>query len=322
MEYSECVSSFDVVNEEWKTWKVMHNKKYQNQLEEKFRFKIYMENKAKIARHNALAHRGEKAYFLQMNIYGDLLNEEFKEKLTGFNYHQKLFLNDSVTHIHPAHVSFPDKVDWRNHGAVTEVKNQKSCGSCYAFATTGALEGQHFRKTGKLVSLSEQNIIDCSAQFGNDGCDGGLMDNAYRYVKMNGGIDTENSYPYEGNAGSCKYDRENVGATDKGYVDIPTGDERALQAAVATVGPVTAAIDASHYSFQFYSHGIYHEKECNSEKLNHAVLIVGYGTNNEGDFWIVKNSWGEKWGNRGYVKMARNKENKCGIATITSYPLV
>jgi len=320
--FAQSATFYEVVTEDWKTWKLMHQKEYDNQWEEKFRFKVYMENKARIARHNAQAHKGEKTYFLKMNKYGDLLNEEFKEHYNGYNYHKKYYLNDAVTHIHPAHVLLPDSVDWRKHGAVTSVKNQSSCGSCYAFAATGALEGQHFRKTGKLVSLSEQNIVDCTKKFGNDGCDGGLMDNAYRYIQLNGGLDTESSYPYTGKVGTCKFDPKSIGATDKGYVDLPVGDEESLKGAVATIGPVTVAIDASQYGFQFYSHGIYHDKECDGNNVNHAVLVVGYGENEEGEYWIVKNSWSHHWGNNGYIKMARNAENMCGIANIASYPLV
>lgn len=319
---ADSVTFFDVVNEEWTTWKLSHHKQYENQWEDKFRFKIYLENKAKIARHNAKAHNGEKSYFLKMNKYGDLLHEEFKGKFNGYNHHNKLHRNDAVAHIAPAHIKLPTEVDWRTHGAVTAVKNQSSCGSCYAFATTGALEGQHFRKTGKLISLSEQNIIDCSILFGNDGCNGGLMDNAFRYVQSAGGIDTEKSYPYIAELSRCNFNPRHIGATEKGYVDIPEGNEKALKASVATIGPVAAAIDASHYSFQFYSHGIYHEKECDSQNLDHAVLIVGYGKNDEGNYWLVKNSWGPVWGEKGYIKMARDKDNQCGIASVASYPLV
>jgi len=320
--HAESVTFFDIVNEEWSTWKLMYNKRYETKLEDKFRFKIFMENKAKIAKHNALAHRKEKSYFLQMNRYGDLLHEEFKEKFNGYNYNKKFYRNDAVSHISPANVELPRHVDWREHGAVTEVKNQSTCGSCYAFSATGALEGQHFRKTGRLIPLSEQNIVDCSKKFGNDGCDGGLMDNAFRYIKINGGVDTEESYPYNAEAGMCRFNKSKIGATDKGYVDIPFGNEDALKAAVATIGPVSAAIDAGHYSFQFYSHGIYHEEECNPFELSHAILIVGYGRDQEGDYWIIKNSWGTHWGHNGYIKMQRNVDNHCGIATAASYPLV
>lgn len=217
---------------------------------------------------------------------------------------------------------------------------------------TGSLEGQHFRKTGILVPLSEQNLIDCSSKYGNNGCDGGVMNLAFEYIKENKGLNTEQSYPYEAMVngfffifsypynilntmllickfylqnGQCRYNRENTaGAVDKGFIDIPIGHEDALADAVATVGPVSVGIDASSYKFQFYREGVYYNPdECNSEILDHAALVVGYGTNSEkGDYWIVKNSWGTTWGEQGYAWTARNKKNHCGIATSASYPLV
>lgn len=220
-------------------------------------------------------------------------------------------------------IEIPSKVDWRQHGAVTPVKDQKQCGSCWAFSATGALEGQHFRKTNQLVSLSEQNLVDCSQEQGNNGCEGGLMDNAFLYIKMNRGIDTEDSYPYEAVDSSCRYEASELGADDKGYVDISKGSEKQLREAVATVGPVSVAIDASSSSFQLYASGVYYEPNCSTENLDHGVLAVGYGSDRRGgDYWLVKNSWGDSWGDEGYIKMSRNKKNNCGIATSASYPLV
>uniref|UniRef100_A0A3Q2XMF0 Cathepsin L.1 n=2 Tax=Hippocampus comes TaxID=109280 RepID=A0A3Q2XMF0_HIPCM len=148
------------------------------------------------------------------------------------------------------------------------------------------------------------------------------MDDAFKYIQKNGGIDTEESYPYEAQDGKCRYNPANIGATCTGYVDVKTGDERALKQAVATVGPVSVAIDASHESFQLYESGLYDEPACSSSELDHGVLAVGYGTDNGRDYWLVKNSWGRQWGDKGYIMMSRNKRNQCGIATEASYPLV
>lgn len=325
---AQGISFFDLVLEEWTTFKLEHRKNYLTDTEEKFRMKIYMDNKHKIALHNRKYQLGQVSYKLAMNKYGDMLHHEFVKTMNGFNKSINLQLRAErqpvgATFIEPANVELPESVDWRKDGAVTGVKDQGHCGSCWSFSATGALEGQHFRQTGVLVSLSEQNLIDCSGKYGNNGCNGGLMDQAFLYVKDNKGLDTEKSYPYEGEDDKCRYNPRRSAATDIGYVDIPQGDERKLKAAVATIGPISIAIDASHQSFQFYSEGVYSEPECSSEELDHGVLIVGYGTDEDGnDYWLVKNSWGETWGDKGYIKMSRNKDNQCGVASSASYPLV
>lgn len=328
MATASAISFMDVIKEEWHAFKLRHKKQYKSETEEKFRLKIYAENRHKIAKHNQLYDLGKVSYSLAENKYADMLHHEFVNTMNGFNRSNSVLLNaqrklEGATFIEPANVKVPDSVDWRTQGAVTDIKDQGHCGSCWAFSTTGALEGQHFRKTKKLVSLSEQNLVDCSGSYGNQGCNGGLMDQAFQYIKENGGIDTEKSYPYEAQDDTCHFNNKNVGATDKGYVDIPSTDEEALKKAVATIGPVSVAIDASHESFQFYEKGVYYEPQCSSEELDHGVLVVGYGTDEDGkDYWLIKNSWGLTWGDKGYIKIARNKENHCGVATQASYPLV
>ncbi|KJE93763.1 cathepsin L2 [Capsaspora owczarzaki ATCC 30864] len=302
-------------------WKALHNRQYASAQEEALRQEIYLSNLELINEHNAA---GRHSYTLGMNEFGDLAHHEFAAKYLGVRFNgvnaTKSFASSTYL---PRMVSLPDSVDWRTAGIVTPVKNQGQCGSCWSFSTTGSVEGQHARKTGTLVSLSEQNLVDCSSQEGNEGCNGGLMDDAFEYIIKNGGIDTEASYPYTATTGTCKFNAANIGATVASYQDIITGSESDLQNAVATVGPVSVAIDASHINFQFYFTGVYNEKKCSTTQLDHGVLAVGYGTSTEGkDYWLVKNSWGATWGKAGYIWMSRNADNQCGIATSASYPLV
>lgn len=305
----------------WKEFKILHDKTYDALEEESRRFEIFRENVQKIEEHNKLYHLGKKSYYLGVNQFSDLKHEEFVK----YNGLKKTSLKDGgcSSYLAANNLVEPDSVDWRKKGYVTDVKNQGQCGSCWSFSTTGSLEGQHFRKTGNLVSLSESQLVDCSQSFGNEGCNGGLMDNAFKYIKSVGGLESEEDYPYKPKQGTCKFDDTKVAATDTGCVDVESGSESALKKAVSEVGPVSVAIDASHSSFQSYAGGVYDEPECSSEQLDHGVLCVGYGTDDQGqDYWIVKNSWGAEWGEDGYVKMSRNKKNQCGIATQASYPLV
>jgi len=319
---TEGISLAELAVDEWEAFKSHHGKKYNNDVEERFRMKIYLENRGRIAKHN----KDPQAPFkLAMNQYGDFLSHEFAKRMNGFRMELRnasLHNLEGATFLTPHHFVAPKTVDWRTQGYVTPVKDQGQCGSCWSFSATGALEGQHMRKSGKLTSLSEQNLVDCSRAEGNEGCNGGLMDNAFLYIKKNKGIDTESSYPYEGQDDKCRYKKVDAGAEDTGYVDVPSGDEEKLMHAVASVGPVSIAIDASHESFQFYSKGIYVEAKCSSTELDHGVLVVGYGTDEGQDYWLVKNSWGPTWGDGGYIKMARNKDNQCGVATQASYPTV
>lgn len=306
----------------WEAFKAEHSRKYEDE-EDTRRQQIFSTNLKKIEMHNYLHAKGLKSYRLGVTPFADMETVEYAKLMNGFRGYSHGAPRNGTTYLSP-NVKFevPDTVDWRTEGYVTPVKNQGHCGSCWAFSTTGSLEGQHFRKTGKLVSLSEQNLVDCSKKYGNHGCEGGLMDQAFQYVKDNGGIDTETSYPYEGTEEKCHYKASAKGATDSGYVDVPHGDESKLQEAVATIGPISIAIDAGHSSFQLYKSGVYNEPRCSSTQLDHGVLVVGYGTEDGKDYWLVKNSWGTGWGEEGYIKMSRNKKDQCGVASMASYPLV
>ena len=295
-----------------------YGKSYGSDEEEMRRVTIWQANKKFIETHNAKA--DEYGFELGMNALGDMENHEIVDLLNGYMQEMKNSSKDVFTY--NPNIEAAATVDWREKGAVTEVKNQGQCGSCWSFSATGSLEGQHFLKKGKLVSLSEQNLVDCSTIFGNHGCQGGLMDNAFKYVDENKGIDTEKSYPYQAHNELCRFRAKNIGASCNGYVDIPRKDERALTQAIQTVGPISVAIDASRATFHYYKKGVYYDHLCSSTRLDHGVLAVGYGSEEGQDYYIVKNSWGPQWGMEGYVLMSRNRENNCGIATQASYPKV
>ncbi|XP_070768612.1 cathepsin K [Enoplosus armatus] len=303
---------------QWEQWKVTHTKEYNGLDEEGIRRAVWEKNMRMIEAHNQEAALGMHSYELGMNHLGDMTTEEVAEKMTGLLIpmtHERSFtmaLDDNVSKL-------PKSVDYRKKGLVTPVKNQGSCGSCWAFSSAGALEGQLAKTTGQLLDLSPQNLVDCVTE--NDGCGGGYMTKAFKYVQENGGIDSEAAYPYVGEDQSCRYNSSGMAAQCKGYKEIPEGNEHALAVALYKVGPISVGIDAMQSSFQFYRKGVYSDPNCDKENINHAVLAVGYGVTAKGKkYWIVKNSWGESWGKEGYILMARNRGNLCGIANLASYP--
>ncbi|XP_072470527.1 LOW QUALITY PROTEIN: procathepsin L-like [Notamacropus eugenii] len=307
----------------WYQWKSQHRRTY-GANEDNWRRATWEKNLRMIEMHNLEYSAGKHGFQMEMNKFGDMTNEEFRQIMNGFRNDRFQTKAKGNLFREPFFVKISKSVDWKEKGYVTPVKNQGQCGSCWAFSATDSLEGQWFRKTHKLVSLSEQNLVDCSKDDDNEGCNGGFMDNAFQYVKKNKGIDTEESYLYEARDGSCTYQPECSSANVTGFVGIPSGQENALKKAVATMGPVSVAVDAGHTSFQFYRSGVYYEPECNSQQLDHGVPVVGYGVvgQNGKKYWIVKNSWGEEWGDKGYVLMSRDQSNHCGIATTASYPEV
>jgi cathepsin L len=261
--------------------------------------------------------QGGHSHEVELNQFADLTNEEYQRIYLGTH----IVVDDSAPVAFEVPNPLAADVDWRAKGYVTPIKDQGQCGSCWSFSAAASAEGAHFKATGNLVSLSEQNLMDCSTSYGNKGCDGGLMDAAFRYIIANKGIDTEASYPYKGALETCRYSAANSGATLRSFSDVAAKSEAALQSALQTVGPVSVAIDASHQSFQLYKTGVYYEAACSTTRLDHGVLAVGYGTDAGEDYYIVKNSWGAKWGMAGYINMARGRANNCGIASAASYPV-
>jgi len=229
---------------------------------------------------------------LGLTRFADLTNAEYRATYLGTRFDGTERLRNAPKIAVPRPQA-NDTVNWTNKGAVTPIKDQGQCGSCWSFSTTGSVEGIHFLSTGNLVSLSEQNLMDCSGKYGNQGCNGGLMDDAFQYIINNKGIDTEASYPYTMASEACNYTSANSGATISAYNDVTSGSEDALASAVNNQ-PISVAIDAGHQSFQLYKTGVYSEPACSAVRLDHGVLAVGYGTANGVDYWLVKNSCEEK----------------------------
>lgn len=213
-----------------------------------------------------------------------------------------------------------DSLDWRDKGVVNEIKNQGSCGSCWAFSAVQAAESANAILTGTLPNYSEQSLVDCVSYC--YGCNGGIMSKAFDYIMSHqqGHYNLENEYVYTGVDGTCKYSQYTPVGTTSDYFKVVQYDEDDLAAKLETYGPVAVAIDASQYSFQLYSGGIYDEPSCTSTFLDHGVGCIGYGIEGSTKYWIVRNSWGSTWGEKGYIKMIW-KDNQCGIASNACVPV-
>lgn len=301
----------------YEAWLVKHGKFYNALGEKDRRFEIFKDNLRFIDEHNAK----NLSYRLGLTRFADLTNDEYRSTYLGAKPHRRN-LRTSDRYQPRVGDALPESVDWREKGAVPDVKDQGSCGSCWAFSAIGAVEGINKIVTGDLIALSEQELVDCDTSY-NEGCNGGLMDYAFEFIINNGGIDSEEDYPYKGTDGRCDQNRKNAKVvTIDSYEDVPANDEQALKKAVAGQ-PVSVAIEAGGRAFQLYDSGVF-DGICGTA-LDHGVVAVGYGTENGKDYWIVRNSWGKSWGESGYIRMARNiaaaSTGKCGIAMEASYPI-
>ncbi|WOL18315.1 cysteine protease XCP1 [Canna indica] len=311
----EDLSSHDKLIELFESWMAKHSKSYANFEEKLRRFQIFKDNLEHIDETN----KKQNNYWLGLNEFADMNQDEFKEKYLGLNTNLQRRRDSSSGFRYENAANLPKSVDWRKKGAVTHVKNQGQCGSCWAFSTVAAVEGINQIVTGNLTSLSEQELIDCSSE--NSGCNGGVMDYAFSYIASTGGLHTEDDYPYLMEEGTCDQKRAELSVvTISGYEDVPVNKEESLLKALAHQ-PVSVAIEASGRDFQFYNGGVY-DGHCGSD-LDHGVTAVGYGSSKGQDYVIVKNSWGPKWGEKGYIRMKRNTgkpQGLCGINKMASYP--
>ncbi|XP_065849223.1 thiol protease aleurain-like [Euphorbia lathyris] len=292
-----------------------YGKSYETEEEMKLRFAIFSESLDLIRSTN----KKGLSYTLGVNQFADWTWQEFKKHRLGAaqNCSATTKGNHKLTD-----VVLPETKDWRVEGIVSPVKDQGHCGSCWTFSTTGALEAAYHQAFGKGISLSEQQLVDCAGAFNNFGCHGGLPSQAFEYIKYNGGLDTEEAYPYIGANGACKYSSENVGVQVLESVNITLGAEDDLKHAVALVRPVSVAFEVIS-GFRLYKGGVFTSDSCGTTPMdvNHAVVAVGYGVEDGIPYWLIKNSWGKNWGDNGYFKMEYGK-NMCGIATCASYPVV
>lgn len=296
-----------------------YDKGYFTESEYHKRFDIFSDNYLFIEQ----ANNESNSYRLDLNEFADLTSDEFVARMNGYRHDSHLRKTSSCQKFESkvTYASLPESFDWRDQGAVTDVKNQGQCGSCWSFSSAGAMEGAWKIKSGDLVDLSEQQLIDCSKTYGNLGCNGGLMDSAFEYA-IDTGMCLYDDAPYTAETGRCA----DVSSCKKEVffdycVDVTPANQQHLTEAV-TAAPVSIAIEADTRTFQFYSSGVLTSDACGTN-LDHGVLIVGYGEEDGTMYWTVKNSWGDSWGESGYVRIERSDSTDddgiCGIAMQPSY---
>ncbi|XP_058795009.1 procathepsin L-like [Phymastichus coffea] len=303
------------LDEYWYTYKARHNKTYTGSEELSHR-QAWEDNLLKIYEHNMMAAAGHHNYTLRDNHIADLTASQYKREMVKLtpSTRREVSNDEMVAAVLTDPHMIPNSLDWRERGFVTKPENQRDCGSCYAYSIAGVISGQIFKKIGRVVTVSEQQLVDCSTLTGNLGCSGGSLRNTLRYLERSKGIMTGDNYPYTAHKGVCKYQKRLSAVSISSWAILPARDERTLEAAIATIGPVAVSINASPRTFQLYNSGIYDDLSCTSDLVNHAMLAVGYTP----DYWILKNWWGSSWGEDGYMKL-RKAKNRCGVANFAAY---
>lgn len=307
----------------FKRFMALYNKSYATARERLVRFRIFKGNLAKAAQAQLL----DPSATHGITMFSDLTEEEFSQHYLGLNSMGPSSSSNQAPLL-PTN-DLPTEFDWRDLGAVSEVKNQGLCGSCWSFSTTGAVEGAHFVATGKLLSLSEQQLVDCDHEcdpdYGQNACDsgcmGGLMTNAFSYVQKAGGLQMENDYPYKGKKGQCNFDATKVAVKVANFSTVVV-DEDQIAANLVKNGPLAIGINALF--MQTYIGGVSCPYLCSKKRLDHGVLLVGFGESGfsparlkKKTYWTIKNSWGPHWGEKGFYKICRGY-NECGMDTMVS----
>ncbi|XP_008225219.1 PREDICTED: ervatamin-C-like [Prunus mume] len=309
-------ASFAAKHDQWMT---KYGRVYADNAEKERRLSIFKKNVQFVEKFNT---EGNKTYMLGLNEHSDLSDEEFLRQRTGYKRATELTSSANISFryedLSPTDV--PPSIDWREKGAVAPIKDQGSCGCCWAFSAVAAVEGIIQIKTGKLISLSEQQLLDCTSGYDNQGCNGGFIPSTFEYIRQSGGIASEGNYPYHAVQGTCNANQPAVQIT--GYEKVPENSEEDLLKALS-MQPVSIAIVGSGNEFRNYQSGVFSAADCGT-RLDHAVTFVGYGTTEDGTkYWLLKNQWGESWGENGYMKILRDAgppEGVCGLARDAYYP--
>ncbi|KAH8272470.1 hypothetical protein KR044_006382, partial [Drosophila immigrans] len=296
-----------------------NNKSYKRTYDERRSYEAYKINQRFVDEHNKEYENGKSSFRLSTNTMADMTNELYLKGYLRLLRNKPNATLDIMADIVGSTLmkNVPDSFDWRKQGFITPSNNQETCGSCYAFSIAQSIEGQIFKRTGKLLGLSEQQIIDCSIPYGNRGCTGGSLRNTLKYLQATGGMMRSLDYSYTAKKKNCQFVSELSIVNVTSWAILPANDEKAIEAAVTHIGPVAVSINATPKTFQLYSDGIYNDVSCLSTSVNHAMLVIGY----EKSFWILKNWWGEQWGEAGYMKL-RKGINLCGIANYAAYAIV